>query len=333
MNRTRHLLNLAKIFFTYLKRKEFLYYMPSKLWIETTSRCNLTCGLCINKDVPSNQKKDMDINLYKKIIDEASGTIYDINLFHRGEPLLHPRIADMILYAAKKNIKTRLHTNATLLDEKLSRKIILSGLDIISFSFDGYTKEEYERNRVGADYKITMENIRGFLKIKKELGAKKPITLIQIIEPVSFKNNDERQEQRTLFLKDFDNHPPDRIVTRKPHNWGGLLGSSINGSSNSSGSKRNVCTFPWYALTIFFDGKVYPCPQDFMGKIPIGDLKKDSIKEIFNGQEIRRLRKMFKSKEVIKSLPCSDCDRIRRDTFIGIPKEYINTFIKNNTSR
>ena len=332
MNRTRHLLNLVKIFFSYLKRKEIPGYMPSRLWIETTSRCNLACGMCINKDMPSSQKKDMDFNLYKKIIDEADGAVYDVNLFHRGEPLLHPQIADMISYAAARKIRTRLHTNATLLDGKLSRDLILAGLDMISFSFDGYTREEYENNRAGADYGRTLENIKGFLRIKKELGANKPLTIIQIIESDSIKKNDKRQQQKAFFLKNFKNHPPDRIVTRKPHNWGGLLNGSTEGISDPSGGKRNACTFPWYALTIFFNGKVYPCPQDFMGRMPIGDLKNSSINEIFNGPEIRELRKMFKSEELAESFPCINCDRITRDTFMGIPIEYINAFMKDNIS-
>ena len=331
MNRTRHLLNLTKIFFSYLKRKEIPGYMPSRLWIETTSRCNLTCGMCINKNIPLSQKKDMNFNLYKKIIDEAAGAVYDVNLFHRGEPLLNPRITEMISYAATRRIRTRLHTNATLLDRKLSQGLILAGLDMISFSFDGYTREEYENNRAGADYGRTLENIKGFLRIKKELGAKKPLALIQIIESGSI-NNNERRQQKAFFLKNFKNHPPDRVVTRKPHNWGGLLSGSVEETSDPPGGKRNACTFPWYALTIFFDGKVYPCPQDFMGRMPVGDLKNSSIKEIFNGPEIRELRKMFKSEELVKSLPCSGCDRIIRDTFMGIPKEYINAFMKDNVS-
>ena len=331
MNSIRHLSGLIKIFFSHQKRKENLGYMPLRLWIETTSRCNLACSLCINKDMPSSQKKDMDFGLYQKIIDEAAGAVYDINLFHRGEPLLHPRITEMISYAAAKKIRTRLHTNATLLDQNLSRSIILAGLNVISFSFDGYTREEYEYNRIGADYERTLENIKGFLRIKKELGKKKPLTLIQIIESGP-DNNSERRKQKASFLMNFKDHPPDRIVTRKPHNWGGLLNRSIEKISDLSGSKRNACTFPWYAITIFFDGKTYPCPQDFMGRMPIGDLKKNSIKEIFNSLEIRELRRMFKSEELVKSLPCIICDRITRDTFMRIPKEYIGAFMKDNVS-
>ena len=332
MNRTRHLLNLIKIFFSYLKRKETPGYMPSRLWIETTSRCNLACGLCINKDIPASQKKDMDFTLYKKIIDEAAGAVYDVNLFHRGEPLLHPQISDMISYAKMKNIRTRLHTNATLLDRNLSRDIILAGLDMISFSFDGYTRKEYEKNREGADYESTLENIKGFLKTKKELGSRKPSTVIQIMEYDSGKETGERMQQKYRFLKHFKNYPPDRIITRRPHNWGGLLDDCGPDPDSLSVDNKHVCTFPWYSLTVFFDGKVYPCPQDFMGRMPIDDLNKNSIMEIFNGPEIRELRKMFKSGDIMKNFPCYKCDRIQRDTFMGIPKEYIKTFMKDNIS-
>ncbi|MCD4670788.1 MAG: SPASM domain-containing protein [Actinomycetia bacterium] len=332
MNRTRHLLHLAKIFFSYLKRRETPGYMPSRLWIETTSRCNLSCSLCINKDMPDSEKKDMDFGLYKKIIDEAAGSVYDANLFHRGEPLLHPQIADMVSYGTAKNIKTRLHTNATLLDGKLSRDIILAGLDMISFSFDGYTRKEYEKNREGADYEKTLENIKRFLKIKKELKAKKPLTIIQVMEHGSGKKTKERLQQRYSFLKGFESRRPDRIITRTPHNWGGLLNDSGSEPDSLTVSKKHACTFPWYSLTIFFDGRVYPCPQDFMGRISLGDLGKNSIMEIFNGREIKELRKMFKSGEIMKNLPCDNCDRIARDTFMGIPKEYINAFVRDNIS-
>ena len=101
----------------------------------------------------------MDFDLYKKIIDEAKDFVFDVNLFHRGESLLHPRIYDMIKYANEKGIYTRLFTNATLLDDKNAKSIIDSGLDFISFSFDGYTKEDYEKVRINFDFDKTINNI------------------------------------------------------------------------------------------------------------------------------------------------------------------------------
>ena len=144
-------------------------YFPLRIWIELSSRCNLSCRFCVNKNLPSHQRGDMDFSLYKKIIDEIAGKVHDVNLFHRGEPLLNKNIVPMIAYANKKGVRTRIHTNATLMNKELDRKMILAGLDLISFSFDGYVKEIYEKNRTGASFEKSLANIVDFLKVKKKL--------------------------------------------------------------------------------------------------------------------------------------------------------------------
>ena len=233
----------------------------------------------------------MSFNLYKKIIDEICDKVYDVNLFHRGEPLLNKNVLSMIAYAGSKQIKTRVHTNATLLNRELSKKIILAGLDLISFSFDGYTKKIYEKNRSGAKFEQTLANIIDFLKIKKQLNSKKPYTIIQVIQDGKKLSPNEISRQKTVFLQNFQNLPLNKLISRVPHNWGGLL--KIKGSGGRRVKDRKVvpCTFPWYSLTIFYDGKVFLCPQDFEGKICIGDLNKDSIEEIFNGEKIKEIKR------------------------------------------
>ena len=328
MEKSKHLVYLSKILLSYIRKKEILGYAPIKLWIETTSRCNLRCGLCINRKLPSSQKKDMDIVLYRGIIDQAAGTVQSVNLFHRGEPLLHPDITHMISYAAGKGIKTSIHTNAVLLNDELSRDIIDAGLDFISFSFDGYSREDYEKKRKGADFDSTMGNIRRFLEIKKELGSNKPDAVIQVMEDTAGDTSAAGSIHKNSFMRAFGDSPPDRIVVRKPHNWGGLLKSPLPAREYSK--KRNICTFPWYSLTIFSDGTAYPCPQDFMGTMPVGDVNIDSLHDIFNGPELRKLRKMFRSGRINKVFPCLKCDRIIRTTFMGIPLEYAGSFFREN---
>jgi len=302
--------------------------MPSRLWVETTSRCNLSCGSCLNRMLPPGQKKDMEIKLYTDIIDQAAGKVHDINLFHRGEPLLHPHIIDMIAYAAGRGIKTRVHTNAVLLDEKLGRGMISAGLGLISFSFDGYSKQYYENRRRGADFHMTLGNIKSFLELRKALGSDMPVTVIQVMEDTEDLKSSERIKQKKDFLKNFKHAPPDMVVTRIPHNWGGLLdGPRTDGGK---GIKRHPCTFPWYSLTIFSDGRAYPCPQDFMGAIPVGDTRKESLADIFNGQRLRAVRRMFASLDIDGKLPCIKCDRIIRKAVMGIPLEYAGAFFRDN---
>jgi hypothetical protein len=293
----------------------------------------------------------------------------------------------MIAYANKKGVKTRIHTNATLLSQELDREMIMAGLDLISFSFDGFTKEEYEKNRTGAEFEKSLANIIDFLKVKKDLDSKKPYTIIQVIQSGETLSGDEKPEherteqnsakkkgaeQKRAFMENFRGLPLDKIVIRKPHNWGGLLMiDKINGGIRETGEvveeakigvkikagaktrvepgvkteeetgavakaeteekseskKYACCTFPWYSLTVFYDGRVFLCPQDFEGKICLGDASSEKIEEIFNGAIIRDIRKRFKSGRVEDIVICRNCDRIMRKTFMGVPVEYLGVFL------
>lgn len=332
MTKFKYFLNLLKIYFSYISGKNNLSYYPVKLWIETSGICNLTCRLCVNKDLQPDDKKNMDFKLFKKIIDEAGSHVYEANLFHRGEPLLNPEITEMIKYAAEAGIRTRLHTNAVLLDPETSVKLIKSGLHRISFSFDGYTKEMFEKNRTGAEFEDVLSKINEFLKIKKSLFSVTPHTTIQTIEYDENLSPGELIIRKNKFISTFKNNPPDRFVTRKPHNWGGSL--NLNYPERNTGSLKKTgiskCTFPWYALVILNDGKVLPCPQDFFGRLKIGDISEKNIKDIFNDKKIIELRNKFSHKDIDDLHPCSNCDRVFRNTFLGIPTDYLGIFFKDS---
>ncbi|MDD5622904.1 MAG: radical SAM/SPASM domain-containing protein [Actinomycetota bacterium] len=321
--------DLVRVYLSYFLKLTNCNYYPTRIWIETSSRCNLKCRFCVNEDLPPDMRGDMDLDLFKRIIDEISGKVYDINLFHRGEPLLNRYIVPMVSYAAGRGIKTRIHTNATLLDKDLSRKLILAGLDLISFSFDGYTKEKYEKNRSGANFSESLGRIVDFLKVKSELRSKKPYAIIQVIDQKEKLSRSEPGRQRKIFLRNFKNLPLNKIITRNPHNWGGLLELNKQDRERRSDSKKSLCTFPWYSLTVFYDGRVFLCPQDFEGKICLGSLSNERLSEIFNGKIIKAMRDIFISGEIENVIPCNSCDRIRRKTFLKIPLEYLGIFIKD----
>ena len=82
----------------------------------------------------------------------------------RGEPLLNPKIYDYIKYAKEKGIlETIINTNATNLTEKIE-KLIKSGLDLIIYSFDGGSKETYEKMRPGRFKQNSFEKVYGNIK-------------------------------------------------------------------------------------------------------------------------------------------------------------------------
>jgi radical SAM protein with 4Fe4S-binding SPASM domain len=320
MNTLRYWLRLVRLFLHYRKKSPHLPYLPVRLWVELTSYCNYRCVMCPNKDLSKEDKGFMDYVLYKKIVDEARDFVFDINLAHRGESLLYPRLVESIVYAKKNGIFTRLHTNGSLLTENLSRQIIRSGLDRLSFSFDGYKKETYEKIRQGGDFNQTVSNIIRFLEIKKELHAKKPSASIEVID-FDQQEPPESPAARESFHKNFKNLPLDSFVIKEMHNWAGQI------KREKRGKKYTVCPFPWNALTIYWDGSVLPCTQDFFGAFIVGNARDSSLKEIWNSVQMRHLRKMLGSGRFHELDACANCDRVWREGVLGVPKDYLWRFI------
>src|SRR4030043_1866989 len=195
---------LSKLFFHYKFRNRILPYMPLRAWLEPTNFCNLRCKVCPNSIDTTSERGYMEYYFFCKIVDQLAGYVNDVNLSHRGESLFHPEIYRMVKYCSDKGIKTRIHSNATQLNEEKSRKLIDSGLDLLSFSFDGFNKETYEKIRVNAKFEETLSKITMFLKMKQKLGSKKPFTIIQVI--IS-DNYSESSKNRDEFMKIFENLP------------------------------------------------------------------------------------------------------------------------------
>lgn len=327
MNKVQNLKNLSRIYLAYMRRAEVAPQLPSRIWIEPTPSCNLRCGHCPNGMDVKFPTGLMKMELFRKVIDELAGAVYDVNLFHRGESLIHPKLAEMVEYCAARGLHTRLHTNAGLLTGERARGLIDAGLSYISFSVDGYTKEVYDKTRLGGDFDVTMENITRFLELKKEMG-RGPFSIVQVME--IGEEAEGREDRRASFRARFDGLPLDRFVVRTPHNWAGDFEEFGEGVGDGPEARFTPCTFLWYSMTIFFDGTVAPCPQDFFGKIHIGNVAESSVAEVWNGDAMRMIRRRMKARDVSGLEPCNTCDILSRKTFMGVPSNYLSTFIKDN---
>lgn len=320
MKKLAYYRRLAGIFRSYRKKRIVLPQLPVRLWIEPTSHCNLRCVMCPNKDLDKSAKGYMDFGLFRKIVDEVSRYVFDVHLLHRGESLLHPDFFRMAAYARRAGLVTRFHTNGTLLDEDKARGIIESGIDQVTFSFDGFDKETYEKIRVNADFDKTVGNIVRFLEIKKSLGAKKPFTVIELID---FPDADKKQDSsgKKDFTARFRGLPLDKITVKEMHNWAGDAGET------EKECRYSMCTFLWHALIIFWDGSVLPCTQDFFGYYVLGNVRDSSLAEIWNNEKMIELRRRIVSGDISGLETCSRCDRLWRKQFLGVPSEYLARFL------
>jgi radical SAM protein with 4Fe4S-binding SPASM domain len=313
-------LRLARLSVHYFKRSTILPYFPLRTWIELTSHCNFACPICPNRLLDEKEKGFMDFGLFEKIIDEAQDFLFEANLAHRGESLLHPRLLEMIAYAKKRRLYTRLHTNSSLLSEKMAEGILRSGLDRLSFSFDGYDKETYEKIRAGGQFEKAVDNIVRFLEMKKKARSKKPLTSVEVIAFDQEKtNNSSLVKDRLLAL--FKHLRPSNLVIKQSHNWAGEF------KADELKEDYSLCPFPWNTLAIFWNGNVLPCPQDFFGRNVVGNVKDSSLRKIWNGERMITLRKKLAMIDMADLPTCLRCDRIRRKTFLGVPREYLWKYI------
>ncbi len=226
--------------------------------------------MCPNKNIPSDQKGFLDIELFKKIIDESSSYIGAAFFFVRGEPLLHNKIHEMIAYAAEHNVRSLLHTNATTLSKEKASALIEAGLDYLSFSFDGMDKMNYKKIRVNADFDDTLHHINDFLKIKKEMKSRKPYTVIQILRTGSAHYENEEIASKNFYSL-FNGLPIDEINERIPHNFGNAFQAKENSNVFSP------CSYLWSAITILCDGSVVPCCLEFTKELCSWKRKREKI--------------------------------------------------------
>ncbi len=283
--------------FSYRRRELTLRHTPLQLWIEPTNKCNLRCVMCINA-VVSKEGGFMDQPLYRSIIDQARAWRPRpvVNLFLGGESTLHRQIFDMVAYADRAGLETALATNATVLSPERSRRLIEAGLANIIFSFDGYDKASFEAVRVGADFERTVENMRTFLEIKRELGRRKPrVTFYSLVTRTS-----DAAEERTklaAFQRTFEGLPIEEFKIREAGHWGGTFDGVDTPDFQEDvayGDRFLPCFRLWESMSILWDGRVVPCCVDFMGELPLGDARKQPLLEIWNGPRmVTHRRKMI----------------------------------------
>lgn len=117
-----------------------------KVYIEITSVCNLACSFCPPTE---RQKNFMKLETFNTILDEIKPHSNHIYLHVKGEPLLHPKLGELLDAAHAKDFKVNITTNGTLIRKagpKLLGKPALRQMNFSLHSFDGHAGSE---NREG----------------------------------------------------------------------------------------------------------------------------------------------------------------------------------------
>jgi len=259
----------------------------------------------------------MGMDMFKKIIDQIYANKPMIKLFMSGEPLLNEDLCEMIEYAKSKGCQTVVHTNATLLTNEAAVRILNSKLDRISFSFDGCTPEIYEKLRPPANFRKVKSQIENFLRLRREMGAKLPYTVVECI----------RMKETEKYLPDFidswKKSGVDEVNVAACMTWLDSVDEHRVEVPSNLGYKPCVSLFN--SCAILSDGTVVPCCMDVNGKLPLGDITRQPFDDIWYGKQYNLLRIQHLEGNIQKNSICCGC----YNTWIQSRREQLELFALN----
>ncbi|WP_234119683.1 radical SAM/SPASM domain-containing protein [Clostridium hydrogenum] len=285
--------------------------IPFVVQIDPANVCNFKCKFCPSGNEQLRKKNGqlreiMNFDLFKRIIDnltEFDAQIKCIKLWKDGEPLLNHHIGEMIKYIKLKEVseKVELTTNGYLLNQNLSDKLIESGLDRIIISIEGITKEKYsEVSGVDIDFDGFLKNIRYLFEHRN-----KCIVHVKIVD------TGLTQEDKDTFFKLFNGICDEYFIEKVVPCWPGFENDCIHeGEVNVWGRelvKKEVCPLPFYFMSINANGNVGVCCNDWEQKILLGNVKEKTLKEIWNGDELRKFQILQLLKKRRSHDVCKQC--------------------------
>ena len=146
---------------------------PSKLFVETTARCNLSCAMCVKQTAEGAcDEGDLAPELFARL-EPAFPHLEALILNGVGEPLLHPQLETFIA-AARQAMPAGswigFQSNGLLLSEKRAVALAEAGLDRICLSVDSISPETFRRMRQGGELPAVDAAFAALAKAKQATG-------------------------------------------------------------------------------------------------------------------------------------------------------------------
>ena len=267
------------------------FYPLRRLAIEITNVCNADCSFCAyrymkrKKELLSN--KDFEFFL-KRYVEYGGGELKLTPIV--GDPLIDKNLIAKIKMAkaTKKITHLYAYTNLIGLDNFNIREFLQSGIDKIDISLCIGSKEMYRRLFGVNCYERVIENLAKLLYCNKLLGNKVKVDIILRCD----KPYDDIFASKT-YKKIIALGGKIRVVENYD-NWTGLIKQEDlpkGQQFRKIGKMKEPCSLFYKGVMILMNGDVTACwCRDLQGTLIIGNIYKNSLKEIWEGKELKALR-------------------------------------------
>jgi len=301
--------------YVWKKFEEFRSKDPVIYNIETTNACNMRCEMCPRTTMMTRPIETLDMETYEKVVnqikpwseadwkqwenfaektygvpkDEMSENNFFlyiipkvITLHGYGDPLLDKDISQRVkLLNSRVKIPSYFSCNPANIDVEKTVEVCQNGLDYLKYSMESTDDKAHKEIRgMASDFTESYKKILEVLEKKKQLGFKTEIiiTMLDLDRPDQQEQWEKLKEKFKgldvyIFFKSVDQDWYKKTKETKAIHW------------------TEFCQYPWSSMTIKSDGKVASCAEDYNNDIILGDAKKDSLYDIWNGQLYNDFRK------------------------------------------
>ncbi|HEX6715457.1 MAG TPA: radical SAM protein [Pyrinomonadaceae bacterium] len=262
----------------------WLCEFPAVDQIELTNRCPYSCKMCPRTLEMERSLGDMSLDLFERIIKQLSGRQTYVGLHHFGESLLHPGLAHAVAIASARGLKTGLSCNPPTLRPEISARLLDAGISNMVLSLDSLDAVTYRDIR-GPAARIDRadSNLRELVRLRNQ-GAHETLITLQMI---SMHCN---QAEAESFLEYCREVGVDRGVVIRLGKWDFDDEYMETLGEFTSPGYDGYCKRPWDSLVILWDGRVVPCCHDYDGAVVLGDLREQSLDEIWRSAQVKRFQ-------------------------------------------
>lgn len=277
---------------------------PRAIQIETNLACNAKCPFCPYVHLDRGPKF-MEDWVWRKIVDETRGLGVVYRPFLINEPLSEKRLVEIVRTMKEDpTARVEINSNGGLLTEKRALELLDAGLDVARFSVDGFSRQTYEPARPGVDYDAVVRNIERFAVLRTRGGYDCFVEVRMIDMP-------ENRHEQAAYLE-FWRARTDAALVVPLYRW------------PWEGQEKPVlkpCLKILDEMFFYTDGTAPLCCWDSAGRGLVGDVKKESVLDIWNGPVMQAMRALLDRGRRDLIHLCSRCDAYQDVRFVGFDAE------------
>jgi len=255
------------------------------------------------------KKGYMEDQVFNKIVKEIEYYKTPIRFVRCGEPFLHPKIIEYIRILKSIGSIVHINTNGFLLDEEMMDNILDVGLDSIKFSFQGVDRKSYHEMRNKDFFQELLNRVRMLYEKRGDLD--KPF--IQASTTITYETPEQVNNFRERLKSDVDLLTVGRTILE----YIDIEKCKLNDRERSmllylkkqeSVVKKHLeCPEVFDKLSINWDGTVSACCWDYDNKMLVGDLKENSLKQIWESQRMHKFQSLLADMRHNDLELCSTC--------------------------